>query len=58
MVEHCDKCGTELDESQARHHQYRFEEVHDGSMSAEGRLCADCLADFKSWLAAGPLTEN
>lgn len=57
VVEHCDKCGTELADAQARHHRYRIEDVHEDERTHTGRLCADCLVDFEEWLAAAPLSE-
>ncbi|MFC6989384.1 hypothetical protein ACFQJD_12955 [Haloplanus sp. GCM10025708] len=52
MVEHCDKCGTELGESQARHQRYRMESAADPSDVTEGCLCSDCFWEFEEWLEA------
>ncbi|MFB6303005.1 MAG: hypothetical protein ABEH78_09120 [Haloferacaceae archaeon] len=52
MVEHCDKCGTELDPSQARHQRYRMEHASSSVEPVEGRLCSDCFWAFQDWLEA------
>jgi len=54
MVEHCDKCGTELAETQARHQRYRIEDASDSSTTLEGRLCSDCFWAFEEWLETRP----
>lgn len=50
MAKLCDKCGTELDPSQARHQQYQIEHASDSVETLEGRLCSDCFWEFKEWL--------
>jgi hypothetical protein len=50
MVEHCDKCGTELRASAPRHQRFLMEDAADESATMEGRLCSDCFWDFKEWL--------
>ena len=50
MVEHCDKCGTELDPEQARHQHYRMEHASDSESTLTGRLCSDCFWSFTEWL--------
>ncbi|AEN05110.1 hypothetical protein Halar_1365 [halophilic archaeon DL31] len=50
MVEHCDKCGTELDPSQTRHQQYQIEHPSNSADTLEGRLCSDCFWKFEEWL--------
>ncbi|WP_436933770.1 hypothetical protein [Halovenus marina] len=50
MVEHCDKCGTELGQDQYRHQQYRVDHPANPDETLEGRLCADCFWDLKAWL--------
>lgn len=52
MVEHCDKCGTELHEEQARHQRYHVEDAKESSKVTDGHLCADCYHDFREWLDA------
>lgn len=52
MTEHCDKCGTALEPSQARHQRYRVEHVSEDVDTLEGRLCSDCFVDFEAWLEA------
>lgn len=55
VVEHCDKCGTELEPDQARHQRYRVEHVADDVDTLEGQLCADCVVAFAEWLDAESL---
>lgn len=50
MTEHCDKCGTELSESQARHQRYWMENADESEEFLKGRLCSDCFWDFGEWL--------
>jgi hypothetical protein len=50
VVEHCDRCGTELDPDQARHQRYRMEQATDSDDTLEGRLCSDCFWESKTWL--------
>lgn len=50
MPEHCDKCGTELHEEQHRHQRYRIEPVSESDEMVAGRLCSDCVLDFRKWL--------
>ncbi|SDY29969.1 hypothetical protein [Halopenitus persicus] len=50
MAENCDKCGTELDSSQARHQHYRVEHASDSVETLTGRLCSDCFWAFNEWL--------
>lgn len=52
MAAHCDKCGTELDPSQARHQGFCVEHVADDVEALEGELCSDCFVDFEAWLDA------
>jgi hypothetical protein len=52
MAEHCDKCGTELEPSQARHQGYRVEHPSESQETLTGRLCSDCFFDFKEWLGS------
>jgi uncharacterized protein with PIN domain len=56
MADHCDKCGTELDPSQARHQQYQIEHASDSVDTLEGRLCSDCFWEFKEWLETEEVT--
>jgi uncharacterized protein with PIN domain len=56
MVDNCDKCGTELDSSQARHQQYQIEHPSDSDDTLEGSLCSDCFWDFKEWLKTEEVT--
>jgi hypothetical protein len=56
MAEHCDKCGTELDPSQARHQLYQIEHASDSVDTLEGRLCSDCFWEFKEWLQTEEVT--
>lgn len=50
MVEHCDKCGTELDPEQYHHQQYRIDHPGESEKVLEGGLCSDCFWDLKAWL--------
>lgn len=50
MVNHCDRCGTELEPSQARHQRYRMEHASNSLDTIEGRLCSDCFWEFAEWL--------
>lgn len=50
MVDHCDKCGTELDPDQHRHQRYRVDDPSNPEDTLEGRLCPDCVWEFKEWL--------
>jgi methionyl-tRNA synthetase len=50
MAEHCDKCGTELEPTQARHQRFLCEHAADSVDTMEGQLCSDCFWKFKSWL--------
>jgi hypothetical protein len=52
MVEHCDKCGTELDPDQPRHQRFLIESAADGTETVSGRLCSDCFFEFEEWLDA------
>jgi ribosomal protein L32 len=52
MVEHCDRCGTELDPDQRRHQRFLIEDAADGESALEGRLCSDCFFEFEEWLEA------
>jgi hypothetical protein len=56
MAKLCDKCGTELDPSQARHQQYHIEHASDSVETLEGRLCSDCFWEFKEWLETEQVT--
>ena len=58
MVEHCDKCGTELDPDQPRHQRYTFEYTGDGGGITTGRLCSDCFFEFEDWLETKSITES
>lgn len=51
MVEHCDRCGTELDPDQPRHQRFLMEAAG-GEQTMEGRLCSDCFFEFEEWLEA------
>lgn len=50
MVVHCDKCGTGLDSSQARHQRYEVAHPSNSVSSIEGSLCSDCVWDLEEWL--------
>lgn len=52
MVEHCDKCGTELEPSQARHQRYHIEHQSETVDARRGCLCSDCFWGFTEWLEA------
>lgn len=56
MADHCDRCGTELDPSQARHQQYRIEHASDSVETLEGCLCSDCFWEFETWLETADAT--
>jgi hypothetical protein len=56
MAEHCDKCGTELDQSQARYQQYQIKHASESVETLEGRLCSDCFWEFKEWLETEQVT--
>lgn len=58
MPERCDKCGTELDPEQDRHHRYEAESPDTDEEPMTGRLCSGCFYDFREWLDTKAVTPG
>ena len=58
MVEYCDRCGTTLEEDEARHRTIRIETPERDPSVREGRLCSVCVVDLDEWLEEKSLFDE